>query len=468
MKKCSLLFLVICISLLIISKSFTDELWIPTIDGEWWSVTGQPDLGEYTSERQQPVDFGVWQAKDGTWQLWSCIRHTNIGGNTRLFYRWEGEKLTQPDWKPMGIAMTAKPELGESPGGMQAPHVVLFQGKYHMAYGDWNNICFAVSEDGKEFKRVIQPNGKTGVFTEGMGVNTRDAMLIQIDGLWYCYYTASPHNGYVYCRTSPDLKTWSHSCVVQFGGRAGDGRWQHECPHVVEFKPGLFYLFRNIYYGQNMENWVYRSHNPLYFGIDDDTGFVRTLEVAAPEIIQHEGQYYIASLKHALDGIKIARLKWVKVQRPGKAVFDFDDPDVRKKWKEVEGDLVSVFCTSTRSNFQSPTKYFIGTAELSNGTFDDDRTGKIISPEFVLEENVYTVFVSGGPQYKNCYVAIVDAKNGKELERFHGTRNNAFKSYRFPTISHQGKTVRIEVVDNGKGSWGHINFGGIFMDKIVE
>jgi hypothetical protein len=53
-----------------------EPLFAPRIDGPWWTVSGDPDLGEWTSERQQPVDFGVWQAGDGTWQLWSCIRNT--------------------------------------------------------------------------------------------------------------------------------------------------------------------------------------------------------------------------------------------------------------------------------------------------------------------------------------------------------------------------------------------------------
>ena len=43
------------------------------IEGQWWQIAGNPDLGEFTSPRQQPVDFAPWQAKDGTWQLWSCI-----------------------------------------------------------------------------------------------------------------------------------------------------------------------------------------------------------------------------------------------------------------------------------------------------------------------------------------------------------------------------------------------------------
>jgi hypothetical protein len=302
----------------------SEQILVPVIDGDWWQVAGDPDLGPYTTAKQQPVDFGVWQAADGTWQLWSCIRHTACGGNTRLFYRWEGQQLTDTDWKPMGIAMEADPKLGESVGGLQAPHVIRWNGLYHMAYGDWVNICFATSEDGKTFERVIHPNGKTGVFTEGPNGHTRDPMLIRIGDLWYCYYTAL-HNrqGYGFCRTSPDLKTWSHSCVVSYGGRVGPGSWQNECPHVVEPEPGVFYYFRNQYYGQNARNWVYRSSNPLNFGIDNDEDhLVRSWKLAAPEVIVHEGQYYIASLMDSLKGIKIAQLKWINVPRRGEPVFE--------------------------------------------------------------------------------------------------------------------------------------------------
>ena len=95
----------------------------PQIDGDWWQVAGNPMDHEFATPRQEPVDFAVWQAADGTWQIWSCIRHTKCGGHTRLFYRWEGQKLTDTDWKPMGIAMEADTSLGEQKGGLQAPHV---------------------------------------------------------------------------------------------------------------------------------------------------------------------------------------------------------------------------------------------------------------------------------------------------------------------------------------------------------
>src|SRR5262245_36090720 len=82
-----------------------DHPTVPEIVGGWRQVAGDPDLGELTTAGQQPVDFSIWQAADGTWQLWSCIRSTKEQGRTRLFHRWEGARLTDSDWRPMGIAM---------------------------------------------------------------------------------------------------------------------------------------------------------------------------------------------------------------------------------------------------------------------------------------------------------------------------------------------------------------------------
>jgi hypothetical protein len=125
---------------------------VPQIDGDWWQVAGNPDLGEFTNPKQQPVDFGVWQAADGTWQLWPCIRHTNCGGNTRLFHGWGGRKLTDKNWKSLGVVMRADPKLGESPGGLQAPHVIRRNGTYTMFYGDWANICMAETNVGHKMR----------------------------------------------------------------------------------------------------------------------------------------------------------------------------------------------------------------------------------------------------------------------------------------------------------------------------
>jgi hypothetical protein len=137
---------------------------IPQIAGEWWPVANNPDLGAYTADKQQPVDFAIWQAGDGTWQIWSCIRHTKCGGNTRLFYRWEGKRLADSDWMPMGIAMEADITLGESKGGLQAPHVIKDKDRYYMFYGDWQRICMATSHD-KSFYPRPQPTRSARPFS---------------------------------------------------------------------------------------------------------------------------------------------------------------------------------------------------------------------------------------------------------------------------------------------------------------
>ena len=232
----------------------------------------------------------------------------------------------------MGIAMDADPELGETPGGLQAPHVIKVGDTYHMFYGDWVNICHATSIDGKNFERVIQDNGKTGMFTEGPEAHTRDVMLLQYQGLWYAYYTARAEGtgkvltGQVFVRTTTDFKSWSESEIVSFGGQSGTGTGSSECPHVVKLGENDFYLFKTQTYGRYdrekddirnrgiPQTSVYHSKNPKMFGIDqDEEYFIGHLAVAAPEIVLFEGQYYIFALKQgSLEGMRCAKLKWVE------------------------------------------------------------------------------------------------------------------------------------------------------------
>ena len=105
-------------------------------------------------DRQQPVDFAVWQATDGTWQLWSCIRATAYPGATRLFYRWEGSRLTDGNWKPMGIAMTSDTRLGEMEGYLPVSYTHLDVYKRQvMGRGiiDWVGQFKALKRDGYHF-----------------------------------------------------------------------------------------------------------------------------------------------------------------------------------------------------------------------------------------------------------------------------------------------------------------------------
>jgi hypothetical protein len=289
-----------------------DPVLVPKITGDFWQVAGDPDLGKLTTAKQQPVDFGIWQAADGTWQLWSCIRSTATPGKTRLFYRWEGKNLTDKDWTPMGIAMMADPNFGETEGGLQAPFVIKEGSVYYMFYGDWEHISLATSVDGKTFARQLLPSGKSGMFGEAMGTNTRDPMVIKIGQLYYCYYTAYPdRKGIDYVRTSKDKIHWSEPKTVAFGGSQGNGPYSAECPFVYFHKAsGYYYLLRNQFYGEKAQFAVYRSKNPLDFGKDNDQYMVETMPYAAPEIIESNGELYMAVLLPSLKGIQIAKMNF--------------------------------------------------------------------------------------------------------------------------------------------------------------
>lgn len=285
---------------------------VPVIDGDWWTVARSPDLGPLTKPEQQVVDFAIWKAAYGTWQIWSCIRDTNEPGRTRLLHRWQGGSITQKDWTPIGIAMCADPNFGETPGGLQAPYVFEFDGQFEMFYGDWVNIRRARGQDGKTFARVLQPGIKEGLFQEGLDSNARDPMVLRAGNQWIIYYTAHPdRKGAVCARTSRDLNTWSALRIVAKGGQAGDGPFSAECPFVYFHKgAGLYYLFRAQHYGKNAKTSVYASKDPFAFGVDDDSKLVTILPVAAPEIVEHDGQLYIAALMPDLKGIQVARLKF--------------------------------------------------------------------------------------------------------------------------------------------------------------
>ena len=289
-----------------------DTPLVPRLSSDWWPIAGQPDLGELTGTKQQPVDFAVWQAADGTWQLWSCIRGTKCGGKSRLFYGWEAKSLTDRDWTPAGIKMQADPNVGETAGGLQAPHVIHRGDAFVMFYGDWQHIALAIGDDGKTFERRLNRARTVGLFSEEPGANSRDAIALPVGDELFCYYTAYPGGkGAVYCRRSQgDLKEWSDSTVVAFGGKAGTNPYSAECPHVVRVGD-FYYLFRTQKYGENAQSLVYRSSDPLDFGIEDDSRLVASLPVAAPELIELDGEWFIAALNPGLDGIRIARLEWV-------------------------------------------------------------------------------------------------------------------------------------------------------------
>jgi len=295
--------------------------YIPKITSNFWHISNNPDLGEITTDRQEVVDHTIFQSRNGKWHLWACIRGTKVG---RLLFRWEGESLESEYWEPKGIAMRADKTYGESIDDwngeewIQAPYVFIDNNRYYMVYGGHSTetgecqICLAYSLDGgRTFQRYRNRQGYSRIFI-GPG-EARDPMIIKVDNLYYCYYAGGNLKDKgtckVYCRTSPDLIHWSVEIPVCWGGSAGNGPWSAECPFVV-FKDGYYYLFRTSRYQFPSLTHVYRSDDPLDFGLDTDAKKITTLQVAAPEIIQTEEGYFISTVEDLKGGVQLAKLGW--------------------------------------------------------------------------------------------------------------------------------------------------------------
>jgi len=71
-------------------------------------------------------------------------------------------------------------------------------------------------------------------------------------------------------------------------------------------------LFRTSNYASRLTH-VYRSSDPLDFGRDEDSKYIGTIPVAAPEIVESEGRSYISSVHDLRGGIQLARLRWVLI-----------------------------------------------------------------------------------------------------------------------------------------------------------
>lgn len=293
----------------------------PESDGELWHIGNNPDLGELHGEKQEVVDHATFQSDDGNWHLWACIRGTEVG---RILYRWEGESLEQRDWEPKGIALRVDRSYGESINEhdgrewIQAPHVIVKDGVHHLLYGghmtemDDGQVCLATSPNGREFERYKNADGYSRVFHGP--AQSRDPMTIKVGDLYYCYYTGHDIGKQapckIYCRTSSDLIEWSDFQDVSWGGSGGYGNWDAECPFVV-FLDGYYYFFRTSWYWPPAVTHVYRSEDPLDFGLDDDSKYLGTTQVSAPEVMLVGDQYYISTVEDLTGGIQVAKLKWV-------------------------------------------------------------------------------------------------------------------------------------------------------------
>ena len=282
----------------------------PRLDGPWIQLAGRPQLEKWASPKAEPVDFTIFQADDGSWQLIACVRHTTHPGSGRLLYRWSSPELLQEDWKPEGIFLSSKPGWSHAEGKLQAPFHVK-DGDRHCLFYNSRGCHLMTSEEGIDF----EPYGTEAIFPMG-----RDVCLLddrEGSGKWIAYYT-SPEKGInpatrdhtIRARTASDLEgPWSEKAV--------------EIPPLTPPPPGYLFVYaesplvvkRGDYYYRFEQLFVYRSKDPLKWQ-EPPVAMLAPgdpLKRLAPEIVTHDGKDYILAYQWRGDdqrGIYLAPLAW--------------------------------------------------------------------------------------------------------------------------------------------------------------
>ncbi len=137
-------------------------------------------------------------------------------------------------------------------------------------------------------------------------------MVLNIDGVFHAYSTITEKLdtgelvSYVKLKTSTDMRNWGNPKIVCQAGKDSAGPVAFESPYVVNLD-GYFYLFRAS--STTFRTYVYRSKDPSFFAKGDDSNLIAEFEVKAPEVFEHQDQWYISDLAD-FQGIKLARLEW--------------------------------------------------------------------------------------------------------------------------------------------------------------
>ena len=286
----------------------------PRLDGPWIKLVGRPELERWATPKVEPVDFTVFQADDGRWQLIACVRHTSHPGKGRLLYRWSSDRLTATEWRGDGIFLESSDTMNHTEGLLQAPFHVHDGNRHHLFYNS-RGAHLLTSPDGLAWT----PHGDRAVFPMGRDVCILDDRAQS--GRWIAYYT-SPEPGInpatrdhtIRARTSTSLTgPWSED-AVEIPPRMPPARG-----YTFVFAESPLFVYRQGYYYRFEQMHVFRSTDPLVWNDEPVANLLpqNPIRLLAPEIVSHEGRDYLLAyqwLNNDERGVFLAPLAWDKVE----------------------------------------------------------------------------------------------------------------------------------------------------------
>ena len=135
------------------------------------------------------------------------------------------------------------------------------------------------------------------------------------------------------------------------------------------------------------------------------------------------------------------------------------------KWK-VEGDAFGKAPAHGTLPSQQQVSGFLGRGLVNTFLGGDDTTGRLVSQPFTVERN-FIRFLVGGGTYGSTQIRLV--VNGKVVRAASGRDQERLLPGSWDVHSFQGQMAHIEIVDEQKGPWGHVNVDQIeFSDRVGE
>ncbi len=150
-------------------------------------------------------------------------------------------------------------------------------------------------------------------------------------------------------------------------------------------------------------------------------------------------------------------------RRPNVVFEDFEHG--YDKWK-VEGDAFGREPAKGTFPNQQPVTGFKGKGLANSYIGDDNATGKLISQPFTIKRN-YIRFLIGGGAHRRTQIRLIVA--GKVVRASSGHNEERLRPEPWDVREFAGEKAHIEIVDEQKGPWGHINIDQIeFCDTALS
>jgi len=103
---------------------------------------------------------------------------------------------------------------------------------------------------------------------------------------------------------------------------------------------------------------------------------------------------------------------------------------------------------------QQPVSGFLGHGLVNSFLGGDATTGRLVSKTFTVERR-FIRFLIGGGHHANTQIRLM--VDGKTVRAASGKDNERLEPALWDVAAYAGQTARLEIVDEEKGGWGHIN-----------